>query len=92
MEFGFNGLDSEADWLTVTVDKFCVVKQPKELVTVALGVKLPADVYVYEKPSTLDEVPVPVVIKKDWSEPEPGVQLPLKLTLKGVHPVVGVKT
>jgi hypothetical protein len=47
------------------VDKFCVVKQPKELVTVALGVKLPADVYVYEKSSTLDEVPVPVVIKKD---------------------------
>ena len=44
MEFGFNGLDKEADWFTVTADKFCVVKQPNELVTVALGVKFPAEV------------------------------------------------
>jgi len=65
MEFGFNGLDKEADWFTVTGDKFCVVKQPNEFVTVALGVEVPAEVYVYEKSSTLDEPPVPVVIKKD---------------------------
>lgn len=69
-----------------------MVKQPNEFVTVALGVKVPAEVYAYEKSSTLDEEPVPVVIKKDCSEPDPGEQLPLKLTVKGVHPVVGVKT